>query len=91
MLLGHYLGRPSRAKFTGDASLKLADFSSVRHFLPTLARASCMWCPRATACPRALSASGLLPDSVKLPADVPAELAEGILLAAPGYERAITT
>ena len=37
MLLGHYLGRPSRAKFTGETSLKLADFSSVRHFLPAMA------------------------------------------------------
>ena len=40
--------------------------------------------------PARLECSGILPDSVKLPADVPAELAEGILLAAPGYERAIT-
>ena len=90
MLLGHYLGRPSRAKFTGDASLKLADFSSVRHFLPTLGARLVHVVPKSDGLPARLECSGILPDSVKLPADVPAELAEGILLAAPGYERAIT-
>ncbi len=33
MVLGHYLGRPSRVKCTGGTALKLADFSSVRRFL----------------------------------------------------------
>ena len=90
MLLGHYLGRPSRAKFTGDSSLKLADFSAVRHFLPALGARLVHIVPKSDGLPARLECSGILPDSVKLPADVPAELAEGILLAAPGYERAIT-
>lgn len=90
MLLGHYLGRPSRAKFTGDSSLKLADFSAVRHFLPALGARLVHVVPKSDGLPARLECSGILPDSVKLPADVPAELAEGILLAAPGYERAIT-
>ena len=90
MLLGHYLGRPSRAKFTGDSSLKLADLSAVRHFLPALGARLVHIVPKSDGLPARLECSGILPDSVKLPADVPAELAEGILLAAPGYERAIT-
>ena len=90
MLLGHYLGRPSRAKVTGDSSLKLADFSAVRHFLPALGARIVHIVPKSDGLPARLECSGILPDSVKLPADVPAELAEGILLAAPGYERAIT-
>ena len=90
MLLGHYLGRPSRAKFTGDSSLKLADYSAVRHFLPALGARLVHIVPKSDGLPARLECSGILPDSVKLPADVPAELAEGILLAAPGYERAIT-
>ena len=90
MLLGHYLGRPSRAKFTGDSSLKLADFSAVRHFLPALGARLVHVVPKSDGLPARLECSGILPDSVKLPADVPAELAEGILLAAPCYERAIT-
>jgi len=89
MLLGHYLGRPSRAKFTGDSSLKLADFSAVRHFLPALGARLVHVVPKSDGLPARLECSGILPDSVKLPADVPAELAEGILLAAPCYERAI--
>ena len=90
MLLGHYLGRPSRAKFTGDSSLKLADFSAVRHFLPALGARLVHVVPKSDGLPARLECSGILPDSIKLPPDVPAELAEGILLAAPGYERAIT-
>ena len=90
MLLGHYLGRPSRAKFTGDSSLKLADFSAVRHFLPAMGARLVHVVPKSDGLPARLECSGILPDAVKLPADVPAELAEGILLAAPGYERALT-
>ena len=90
MLLGHYLGRPSRAKFTGETSLKLADFSSVRHFLPAMGARLVHVVPKSDGLPARLECSGILPDSIKLPQDVPAELAEGILLAAPGYERALT-
>ena len=89
MLLGHYLGRPSRAKFTGDSSLKLADLSAARHFLPALGARLVHVVPKSDGLPARLECSGILPDAVKLPADVPAELAEGILLAAPGYERAL--
>ena len=46
--------------------------------------------PKSDGLPARLECSGILPDSIKLPPDVPAELAEGILLAAPGYDRALT-
>ena len=90
LLLGHYLGRPSRAKFTGETSLKLADFSAVRHFLPQMGARLVHVVPKSDGLPARLECSGILPDAVTLPADVPAELAEGILLAAPFYERALT-
>ena len=90
LLLGHYLGRPSRAKFTGETSLKLADFSAVRHFLPQMGARLVHVVPKSDGLPARLECSGILPDAVSLPADVPAELAEGILLAAPFYERALT-
>ncbi len=90
LLLGHYLGRPSRAKFTGEASLKLADFSAVRRFLPNLGARLVHVVPKSDGLPARLECSGILPDAVALPADVPPELAEGILLAAPFYERALT-
>lgn len=90
LLLGHYLGRPSRAKFTGETSLKLADFSAVRRFLPNLGARLVHVVPKSDGLPARLECSGILPDAAALPADVPAELAEGILLAAPFYERALT-
>lgn len=90
LLLGHYLGRPSRAKFTGATGLKLADLSSVRRFLPALGARLTPVIPRSEGLPARLECSGMLPDSIALPADVPAALAEGILLAAPGYAAPLT-
>lgn len=90
LLLGHYLGRPSRAKFTGESSLKLADFSAVRRFLPSLGARLVHVVPKSDGLPARLECSGILPDVAALPADVPPELAEGILLAAPLYERPLT-
>lgn len=90
LLLGHYLGRPSRAKFTGATGLKLTDLSSVRRFLPALGARLTPVIPTSEGLPARLECSGMLPDSVALPADVPAALAEAILLAAPGYATPLT-
>ena len=89
LLLGHYLGRPSRAKFMGESSLKLADLSAVRHFLPTMGARLVHVVPKSDGLPARLECSGIIPDAVVMPADTPAELAEGILLAAPGYEQSL--
>lgn len=90
LLLGHYLGRPSRAKINGESALKLADFSATRRFLPALGARLVHVVPKSNGLPARLECSGILPDAAALPADVPAELAEGILLAAPLYERPFT-
>ncbi len=90
LLLGHYLGRPSRAKFAGESDLKLADLSSVRHFLPTMGARLVHVVPKSDGLPARLESSGIIPDAVTMPADTPAELAEGILLAAPGYEHSLS-
>ena len=87
LLLGHYLGRPSRVKITGGSGLKLADFTTLRHVLPALGARMVHAVPKSTGLPVRLECSGLLPDAFTLPADVPVELAEALLLAAPGYER----
>ncbi len=89
LLLGHYLGRPSRAKFMGETSLKLADLSAVRHFLPAMGARLVHVVPKSDGLPARLECSGIIPDAVVMPADTPAELAEGILLAAPGYEHSL--
>lgn len=90
LLLGHYLGRPSRAKINGESALKLADFSSTRRFLSTLGARLVHVVPKSNGLPVRLECSGILPEAATLPPDVPAELAEGVLLAAPLYERPLT-
>ena len=87
MMLGHFLGRPSRAKFIGDTSLRLADFSVARRFVGQMGARMVQTVPRCDGLPVRLECSGVLPESVRLPADAPVELAEGILLAAPFYAR----
>lgn len=85
LALGHYLGRPSRAKFVGDPDLRLADFSVARRFAGQMGARLIQAVPKSDGLPVRLECSGVLPDTVRLPADAPAELAEGILLAAPFY------
>ena len=85
LALGHYLGRPSRAKFVGDADLRLADFSVARRFAGQMGARLIQAVPKSDGLPVRLECSGVLPDVVRLPADAPVELAEGILLAAPFY------
>ncbi|MBQ9407387.1 MAG: 3-phosphoshikimate 1-carboxyvinyltransferase [Desulfovibrio sp.] len=86
LLLGHYLGRPSRAKFMGGPELQLRDFSSLQHFLPTLGARFVPVIPTSRGLPARVECSGMLPEKIALPTDVPGELAQGLLLAAPGYE-----
>lgn len=90
MMLGHFLGRPSRAKFIGDASLRLADFSVARRFVGQMGARMVQAVPRCDGLPVRLECSGVLPDSVRLPADAPVELAEGLLLAAPFYAQPLS-
>lgn len=90
LLLGHYLGRPSRVKITGGPGLKLADFTALRHALPALGARLVHAVPKSVGLPVRLECSGILPDAFTLPADAPVELAEALLLAAPGYERALS-
>lgn len=85
LILGHYLGRPSRAKFVGDADLRFADFSVARRFAGQMGARLIQAVPKSDGLPVRLECSGVLPDTVRLPADAPVELAEGILLAAPFY------
>lgn len=90
LLLAFYLGHPSRARFSGEAELKLADLSAVRRFLPQLGARLTHVVPKSDGLPIRIECSGILPDHVVFPADAPAELAEAILLAAPFHEKALS-
>lgn len=83
LLLALYVGRPSRVKFIGETELKLADFSSMRRFLPQLGARFINVIPRSSGLPARLECSGIVPGRVDLPADVPGELGAALLLAAP--------
>lgn len=90
LLLGQYLGRPSRAKFTGSPELRLADFSAVRHFLPQLGARLVHLTPKSDGLPVRLECSGILPETITVPADLPGGVIEGILLAAPQYQAGLS-
>lgn len=89
LLLGQYVGHPSRAKFTGESTLKLADFSALRRFLPRLGARLTNVVPKSDGLPVRLECSGILPDMVDVPADLPADAVTGLLLGAPFWERPV--
>ncbi|MDR2850526.1 MAG: 3-phosphoshikimate 1-carboxyvinyltransferase [Desulfovibrio sp.] len=90
LLLAHYLGRPSRVKFTGETALKMTDFSITRLFLPLLGARLVSVVPKSEGLPVRLECSGMFPESVSLPADLPAEFAQALLLAAPLYAKPLS-
>lgn len=90
LLLAFYLARPSRIKFLGETELKLADLSSLRHFLPQLGARFTNVIPRSSGLPARLECSGIMPARADLPPDVPAALGAALLLAAPFFEREFT-
>lgn len=90
LLIAFYLAKPSRIKFLGETELKLADLSSLRHFLPQLGARFTNVIPRSTGLPARLECSGMMPERADLPADVPAEFGAALLLCAPFFEREFT-
>ena len=89
LLLGHYLGRASRAKFTGAGKLNLSDLSALRHFAPLLGARLTNVIPKSGGLPVRLEASGLLPREVIIPADLPADAVSGLLMAAPCWPQPV--
>ena len=89
LMIGQYVGRPSRAKFTGESSLKMSDLSVLRRFLPQLGARLTNVVPKADGLPVRIECSGVLPDAVNIPADLPLDAVVGLLMGAPFWERAI--
>ncbi len=90
LLLGHYVSQNTRAKFTGESALKKADLTSVRSFLPQLGARISNVMPNSSGFPIRLECSGILPETVDIPEDVPADFVLGLLLAAPFWENSIS-
>ncbi len=90
LLLGHYVMRPSRARFSAENGLKAMDLGPVMHALPALGARLTPVVPKGNAFPLRLECSGHVPGSFAVPADVPNDFVRGLLLAAPFADHAIT-
>lgn len=90
LLLGHYLGHTSRAKFTCDTSLPVPGLAAVAAFLPELGARLVHIIPGSEGLPVRVESSGMLPECIAFPDDVPFEFIEGMLLAAPFYDVPVT-
>lgn len=86
LFIAHYLGRHSRVKLVGDASLQLSDFTALIQLMPALgARFVCL-VPKSNGLPARLESSGILPAGITPDAQIPSQFVEALLLAAPFYE-----
>ncbi len=90
LLLGHYVSKNTRAKFTGEASLKEADLTAVRSFLPQLGARLSNVMPNGSGFPIRLECSGIFEDRISIPADIPADMVLGLFMAAPFWDQAIS-
>ncbi len=84
------LSQTGKVRFTGGAGLKMADLSPLRRFLPGLGARFAHTVPGSTGLPASLEISGLLPDHVVLPADLPAEGIAAFLCAACTWNKTVT-
>lgn len=61
LALGHYLGRPSRTKFTAARPSSWPTSAPPAASCPSWARVWCMWCPNSDGFPVRIECSGVLP------------------------------
>lgn len=87
LLAAQYAVRPSRVRFTGEGALKSADLSSLSRFLPMLGTRLAPVVPRSGGFPVRLECSGMLPEKLAVPAEVPAHFVAALMLALPFAER----
>lgn len=84
------LSTPGKVKFTGGPTLKMADTTALRQFLPQLGARLAPVLPRSSGLPVRLECSGVLPHEAHIPAALPADALTALLLAAPFWNVAIT-
>lgn len=90
LILGQYVGHMSRAKFTAESSLKLADVSAARRFLPQIGARLSNAVPKSDGLPVRIECSGIIPEVISFPAELPADAIIGLLMAAPFWEKPVT-
>ena len=83
------LGKPGVVKFTGDSALKLHDFTIWRNTMPLFGARLAHVIPKSRGLPVHLECSGLLPQEVKLPADLLLDATLALFLAAASWQSPI--
>ncbi len=83
-------GRHGTLKMTGGSALKDADLTAFRHFLPQLGARIGHVMPRSNGLPVRLECSGVLPDTITIPADLPGDAVCACLVSAATWERPTT-
>ncbi len=84
------LPQTGKVRFTGGAGLKMADLSPLRRFLPDLGARLAHSVPRSCGLPASLEISGVLPDKVLLPSDLPLEGVVALFCAACAWGKDVT-
>ena len=79
------LATEEQVKFTGGAGLKLLDLGPLKRFLPALGARLVNVAPRCAGTPVRLEASGVLPDGIVLPEDLPDEAILALMAVAPSF------
>ena len=76
------LGKPGRGRFVGGPRLKATDLTPLAHFIPKLGARLAWVVPGSKGLPATLECSGLLPEKLNVPGDLPQEALSALLLAA---------
>ena len=79
LILGLCAGQTSHAKITGDSGMRVADLTPLRRFLPQIGVRLTNVIPSQKGLPVRIECSGMLPDCVALPADLPEDFSAALV------------
>lgn len=82
------VGQTGKLRLTGGTGLKEADLSALGRLMPLLGARLAWVVPGSRGLPASLECSGLLPDRLEVPADLPPEAVQALLLAALCWDKA---
>lgn len=82
--------RQARIKFIGKTSLKLANFASLRHFLPTLGARLINVIPGQEGLPIRVESPALLPSEVIIPENLHPDAVIALFMSTPGWDKKVT-
>ncbi len=89
MVLAFSLGAPNRLKITGESGLRTCNLTPLKHFLPKMGARLTHVIPSGDGLPVRLECSGMLPNQVEIPEDLPVPFITALCLAAPFWEKPV--